>query len=301
MQDTEFKYFQFPLFLLQDLMHNKTKALNNIIRFGIYRFSKTIAYNEKQVIDQVIYGIHRGGLTSELKRITDNYQESDKLSLDEDYNGFQGANFDPEYENEQLSPLFNSEQDFQEYAIQYYQIKQAYKTLGIEGNYDNCIDNAQEIENSIPEREPMPMVNKGLVFDFRDNDKTEFELMQFACYIALNSILGTKHFTKTNYDFILCRTFGYSKPDLIPNELKATPIFDKYTKRHHREKLLNQLELSWNILKYSTTAMRGFYIGKANKTNYQTIAEYDYKNRKSYKIEQLKQLKKVAYMNAKNK
>lgn len=293
--EDNFEYFRFPLFLLRDLFIDKNQTLNNIIRYGIYDFSKRIEYDLPNVAKQCMYGYYRKPITSDLKQALQSYIVSDLIDLDEDYNGFNGAEFNPETEIEQLLEIFENDIDFKEKAIEFYQVKQAYKILGINGDFDNCLKVAKLIENSTPGSEAFPMINKSLVFDFRDNEKSEFDLIQFAAYISVRSIIGIKDHCKTNKPMIISRMFGYKSTKHLPDNMEPIikELFQKYSNRYHIDKVMMFLESDWNILTYSNN-MRGMYISTGKKKTIDSLAVIAESKKRKNKFDKIKQKKNEA-------
>jgi len=306
---TDERYLQFPLCMLRNLFTDKKKTIDDIIEYGIYRFAKTIKYELYYVAQQLMYCYYRkqGDLTNDLYKTIQSYVDDEIIYLDEDYNGFSGTEFKAETEIEQILQIFGYDPmtdeidktkcdiDFYNNAIEFYQIRQAYSFLGITGDYDYCLKRGKEIEKTIPEHEPYPSVNRDLFFEFRDHEKTEFDLMQFACYIGLRSILGKNSYCKTNKEMILCRAFGYISHEHLPEtmnpDIKA--LFDKYSKRYHIDKVLQSLELKWNILTYSHNN-RGMYIGLEKKISLETMIFQAETKKKKNQIDELKKRKHEA-------
>ena len=68
------------------------------------------------------------------------------------------------------------------------------------------------------------------LLEFKNKDKTEFELAQYLAYMAINSIIGKKQYVITNKNHILARMFGFAKYSLVTDKVKETPLFKKYCK-----------------------------------------------------------------------
>ena len=286
---TNDRYFQFPLFLLRDLMTDKNKALNNIIRYGLFSFAEKINPNMNEVIRQLMYCYYRdrADMPNDLIKLIDGH-----VNTDEDYNGFNGTEFKPEYETEQLIEIFQSDSKFEAMAIEFYKIRQAYSFIGVTGNYQNCLSVGRQIQANIQKGEPMPMIDKNQLFEYRDSEKTEIELMQFAVNIAIRSIIGEKNYSKTNKEMILCRAFGYKTKNHLPETMPD--IFRKYLNRYHIDKVLQKIELgNWNLIFYANN-MRGMYIGFKSKISLEKLIEIAEMKREKKKLEDLKQAKKIA-------
>jgi hypothetical protein len=141
----------------------------------------------------------------------------------------------------------------------------------------------------------MPMISKSLLFDFRDNEKKEIDLIQLVSYIAVKSILGVKSFVKTNKMHIVCRMFGYSSVKHLPVKMPTNinSLFLKYSNRYHIDKVLMQLELNWNVITYSNK-IRGMYIAMSNKTSIEQLALLAETRKHKNRIAEHKKKKKEA-------
>lgn len=291
------KYLQFPLLLIRGLFTDKEKTMNDIIQFGIYRFAKRINYELHDVARQLMfyYYRHRSDLTSDLNKTMRMYVNDEMIEIDEDYNGFSFENFNPETAIQQIQEIFNTDHDFKNNAIEFYRMKQSYDFLGIKGNLSNCLKAGKQIEKTIPENEPFPMINKNLLFEYRDHDKSEFDLMQLAAYISIRSILGKKSYCRTTQEMIICRAFGYASKKRLPGEMQPVikELFSKYQKRHHIDRVKQHLELNWNILIYSNH-IRGLYVALKNKITIDNLALIAETKKKKNQIAKLKDAKQEA-------
>ena len=290
------KYLQFPLFLMRDLIFNKEHSINDIIKYGLYRCAKRIDCDLIKVARQLMYDYyrHKGKLTSYLYKSMNKFIKNEELNLNEDYDGFSstGKEFLAEIEIDELHQIFANNPEFKERAIEYYQMHAAYEFLGVTGNTGIALERAKEIEQTISKNEPMPMVRKTLLFDFRDQAKSEEELIQFAAYLGVRSILGKKDCCKTNKNLIVSRMFGYSSIKQIPNNLQPPikVLYDKFSKRYHIDNLLQELELKWNVMNYSNH-LRGMYVGIEGKITREEMITIAETHKKKNKVNKLKHIK----------
>lgn len=297
------RYFLVPVFLLRELTSNKEKALNGMIDFGVYNLSKKIKFNgdvDDELYEgarQLMYCYYRRPelISTEILLKLEHYIDIDKVGIDEDYNGFGGTEFNPEYELEGLIKVANSDPSFYDQIIHFGKLKSTFSLLSIDGSMDAAYKNAQEIEKKMGEKEPMVMINRDHAFNFRDSEKSEFELMTFAVYLGIRSILGEKPYCKTTKQMILARAFGFKNhEELVKNK---PDIYEKYSNRYWIDKILAELETgNWNIITYSYR-MRGLYIGYSKKISLEKlIAKVESKKAKS-KIERLKKKKQLIRKN----
>ncbi len=273
MKPQDERYLQFPLFLIRNIFINKEQTINQIIKYGIYRYSTRFKYSIDNIAQQIIYDYYKGNLSNDLKQKID-LIDNEIIGKDDDYNGFTGkGQFDPANEITELMECFKNDDDFYLVAIEHYRIHLAYQSLNISGNKENCLQIGKEIENQITKGEPMPMINLNLLFDFRDNPKSEFEIMQLCAFIAIKSILGIKNAVKTNKNHIQSRIFGYASIKHLPTEFNEVTkaLYNKYSHRYHIDKVLQHLELNWNIITYSNN-LRGLYLAVNNKMNIEQLA-----------------------------
>lgn len=285
------RYFQFPLFLLRDLMTDKKSTLNDIISYGLYSYSETIQTNIVDVITQLMYCYYRqsNDMPIDLHRTMQRYIDNEMLCLDEEYYGFDSIHFHPEKEIEQLTEIFKDDSDFRNEAIEFVKIRKSYSYLGVVGNFENCLIVGKKIQSKIPKGEPMPMISKNQLFEFRDNDKTEFELMQFAINIGIRSIIGESSYSKTNKQLILCRAFGYNTIKHLPESMPE--VYRKYSNRYHIDRVLQRLEVdNWNLIFYGRH-IRGIYIGIKNRVSLESLIKIAEKKKDKTRIEELKATK----------
>lgn len=291
------RFIQFPLFLMREMVINKEEAINNILKYGIYRYSSKFNVDLQDALSQVLYYYYRNkdNLTTYLLDKLETHIDSGLIELDEYYNGFSNNTFDPEFEMEQILKIFETELEFKNKVIEFYQMHLSYNSLGIKGNIERCLEIAKEIEKQIPSSEPFPMISKSLLFEFRDKEKSEFELVQFVAYIAVRSILGQKTFVKTNKKHIVSRIFGYASCKCLPddNNPELTGLMNKYSQRYHLDKVILSLELNWEVITYSNN-VRGMYVSLKNKINMEDLALIVETKKQKNRIELLKQEKKQA-------
>lgn len=243
------KYVQFPLFLLHDILNNKDESISKILRYGIYHFALAIDTNLEDVARQICYHNYRGELSQEIALILNKYQ-FEYFGNDEDFNGFSGDTFNPIDEINELLNLFESEHEFKSNCIEFSKVNQALNLLNLKGNAVTIISHAKSIKRQIKPKEIMPMIGIHLLFNFKESNKSEFDIIQLKAYIAIQSIIGVKLYAKTNKQFILKRMFG--------ENLNIEQLC-KYDKRHHWEKLMFQLQMNWNVNIYSNRT-RGIWV-----------------------------------------
>lgn len=274
------RYIQFPLYLLHDILRNKSEAITNILRYGIYHYAMAIDYNLENVARQICFHHYRRNLDSDIIEQL-NKHDFEYFGNDEDYNGFSGENFNPEDEINELLKMFENDSLLQSLCIEFYGIIKALELLNLNGNTYTIKTTAKRIKRQIKPKEVLPMIGIHLLFDYRDSEKNEFDIVQLLAFVSINSIIGLKSFAKTNKGFILKRMFGENIND---------EILSKYEKRHHWEKLLFQLQLNWNINVYSNRT-RGIWVSIGKKYPLQKLIEHAENVKAKNSIENFKKWK----------
>lgn len=221
--------------------------------------------------------------------------KSDIIGIDESAVFNSKGEYEPSFESFELERVFSVNDELYKNAIEHYQMHMAYKSLSINGNIEHTLKAAKEIQRQMPEHEAMPMISKTHLFNFRDTDKMEFDIAQFVSYMAIKSILGKKLFVKTNKMHIVSRMFGYSSVKHLPKKMNPTikTLFVKYSNRYHIDRVLQHLELNWNVLTYSNN-IRGMYVAMENKISIDALALISESKKQKNKIDALKKAKKEA-------
>ncbi len=264
----EYTYLQFPIYLLQEIHSDQHKAFYKIIDCGIYKRASHLSKAPKDVARQLIYDYYMDKLPCSLVRFIEGYAEAGTIELDPDHKGFVGfdGTFEAEDEIQQLIEIFDTDPDFHSEALEHlklHTIELAAKSKGITNiRPEAVLSNGLKIDSKGAGK-PYAMVTTSVIFDYYKNEKSEFDLMQFAAHAALVSIIGEKPYCKTNKGMILARMFGYASQKAVPDPIPAhiAPLYKKYQNRYHMDKLLNKLKSSWYWLFYAYHT-RGLYIAK---------------------------------------
>jgi hypothetical protein len=95
-----------------------------------------------------------------------------------------------------------------------------------------------------------------VLYDYANNQKSEFDKVIFCALIGLKSIIQKDHYKKTTFDTLFVRMAGYSTSKLA--EGKIPDVIQKYRSRHYRAKIIKNLEDHWHFA-YEADHTRGFY------------------------------------------
>jgi hypothetical protein len=294
--DNEHKYIMFPIALLKGMFTDKNNAINDILDIGIYWYSKRIKYNHSHSLSQLIYCYYRDkdSLSAVLTSYLDNLVNSEEWLLDEDYNGFSGIEFNPEYELETLEPIIKSDTLIQNEIKQWYSFRQALKELGIKGNAQEIVKSGKQLEKEIP-NQPSTWVKVKTLFQLREAEQVnEIDTALFCAFLGIKSIGGKKPFFTTNKDHIVARMFGYKsyqQIEITHEEPLIEQLIIKYSKRYHQDRLKDLLEANGyikNIIAFPRT--RKMYVNmKLNEDEFiEAVSQSITKTEEKAKRERLK-------------
>lgn len=131
------------------------------------------------------------------------------------------------------------------------------------------------------------MVSKEVLFRYRDEPKTEQDLAELCCFVAIKSVLGRNKIVKTNLKHIIARAFP-DPPESPENALKV-----KYQTRRRWDKIKQGLELNWNV-KFYWNHFRGFYVSTDPATTWEQIAAKAEAKKIKNRVAELKRIKAAA-------
>lgn len=253
----DYGYVQFPLCLLMETYTNAHNGFNMIIHFGIVNFAKTFKYNINEVGRQLMFCYYREQklMPKKLLDMMEDYIKKDELTIDEDYNGFSGSEFEPLECTTELMGLFETNEDFKDNAILHYQIRQSCKKDFLNVDIGSMASLLKEYETGCKIRrdfeaqfgpDAMASVKVTQLFQFRDSGK---DLDLFRAFLAIKSLIGRKELVESNKPIILSRMIGCKSKEAFEHYTtkkfsknpKLVEIVTKYGKRYHMDNLLLEL------------------------------------------------------------
>lgn len=278
--EKEQDYLFVPIMLLRDMITEPKETITDILVSGIYNRSKTLEFNfdsdekvENYLLSQFAYAYVNERDTMPESLICE------IESLD-NYELFKHNGFEPNDMIEALDYIFTNNDTNDEIkngaiafsrvreCIRRFELKDYLNRMNVNLSIEYILDRGEAIENSTPLKMPMVMIHKDKAIEFRDNTKTERELVKFAVYLSMSSILGKKAFGFTNRQMIFARAFGFK--DM--NELQLTPPdkFNEYKGVKKQKNILEEVETEWYMFFDSGNGkdgIRGTYIANAINMN----------------------------------
>jgi len=268
--ETKQKYFFVPIQLLAGLHTEKKKTLRSCAMYGVYSLTQTKKVTNKEertFLEQFVYAYYNDpdSLTMELAEKMEQHIDDGMFHPDDDRKGFaagKGRKLNVDREIHQLDRIFEDDKEFKDMVIKFGKAKDAFQFYGMKEDFKDIFLWAMEMEKQIPPKSPMVMIGQDKLREFLEDDtKTEFEIMTFAIYLAIRSLLGTDKMKFTTKDMILARAFGFRNI----KEMKKNPpdLYEKYSKRYWMDKCLGEIRGGWDIITYSSNrdGLHGIYIG----------------------------------------
>lgn len=280
METRDDKYIQFPLCLIQQTYGNsKTEsktAWNNILCYGVVKYAKTFKYELADVGRQLMYHYYRNKnmIQDSLLKNMEDYIDKGELLTDEDYNGFQGATFDPmEFSGEGILKIFEDDQKFREDSILMYQVSQTghpktggllnlvhYDLDSILHHHERGLSYKDKFE-AVHGSDAQPMIKPSMLIEFRDSGK---DIDLFRAYIGIRSLIGQKTFTATYKSVILSRMLGCktdnSLKEFTQTNKEAMEVYTRYSGRKRMDKLLFKLMEGGFIIALSKKHQRSIFV-----------------------------------------
>lgn len=248
------RYIQFPLCAIHEIFHNRKEALNDVIAFGIVRYSHSCSDKNgrcepEAIARQVLYDYYRHSniLESKLIKQLKDFFKNDIIDEDDPECLFSedGSEFTP-MGLDRFPEALKTYPDFMERCKQHYQIHLAVEYLNLTisrspvDGYNRIKDIQQENEAKFG-KQPMPMLPVKMLLQFRESSEPIEYLM---VYTAIKSLIGHDKFVGTNKSTILMRMIGAKSNEALKDELKWIPmrnLYKKYSTRHHFDKLIKSL------------------------------------------------------------
>lgn len=176
-------------------------------------------------------------------------------------------------------------------------MEQAANYLNVKmGNRARTIDKGGHLYRSVADRSPMASIKTSLLWDYMNNDKTDFEIACFVAYCALKSILGRQPYKKITNEFLLARMAGQAKTGGdLPDTIK------RYASRYQLDRIKEELRLNWGIVIYARYT-RGFWVAVSKDTDSPTqlvqLIEAVESRRRSTRIKKLRDQQNYALKTA---
>ena len=215
MEDNQ-KYFFVPIQLLRGLHTDKKKTLRDCAMYGVFSLTQTkkvTTKEERTFVKQFVYAYYNepDSLTMELAEKMEQYIDEGMFHADADHKGFaagKGRKLNVDSEIHELERIFEDDQEFRDMVVMFGKAKDAFQFYGMKKDFRDIFTWA--MEKNIPPKSPMVMIGQDKLREFLEDDtKTEFEIMTFAIYLAIRSLLGTDKMKFTTKDMILARAFGF--------------------------------------------------------------------------------------------
>jgi hypothetical protein len=170
------------------------------------------------------------------------------------------------------------------------------------GSPQRSLNSAINLHSKFGKKCAMAGISRKKLFEYYNHEKSDYELLQLACFLAIKSIIGVKPYCKTNKALIHARMFGFINIKDVPPIAKMSKLQSKYfahdgINKYHIDKLLQVMQVDWH-LKLISDHSKGFYL--SFDLNLEQLAKIEQSKKKSTKLKLLKDAKALAIAKAKS-
>lgn len=155
----------------------------------------------------------------------------------------------------------------------------------------SCYKNGEILFNKTPKSCPKVGIKTPILWDYHDNDKTDFEHACLLGFLAIKSIVQDKAYCKIDNKFWLSRMDGRARS--VDDISKLSPDIRQYANEYQTKKIKTELRDNWGLITYSRYT-RGFYVSfkldleqliyEAEKRRKSTLQKQaDFEKREAYK------------------
>ncbi len=250
----EYKYVQFPLSFMQEVIKDRRKGLNQCLDYGIGHLATAQQTDAKSMMRQIVYDYYKNTdkLPRDLRVAIEEAEAEDLFTRDDDYKGFNtDGGFDPILNIEELAGILRDNPDLNDEAKEYYQWHQAagffkgsiniYNAAAVRKSYFKAKAMKESFEADFG-KDAMPSVKPGLLFNYLDNPKQDISLL--LAYIGICSLIGQRNFISTSKPVILSRMIGAKSKaafQAFSKNKESKEIIARFSKRWPMDKLLLSL------------------------------------------------------------
>ena len=247
----EYRYLYIPLSFLQ--LRNKKNQLpiDKITGWAIINFARNINYDLKSVMNQTLYCYYRksNNISNNIYLQIEDAIENGTLIIDEDYNGFSGSKFNPEYEMETFEPIFNDNKEFKNECIANYQFNIALKNSGLIADFENCYSDYIQLNKELIAYENKN--GKDIYVSIKSSYLIDamngiIPLNMFSFIVAIKSLIQKRNYYKTTKNVIIRRMFGCKTNEIFiqyrNTNIFIEPVIENIIKRYQFDKLITQTQ-----------------------------------------------------------
>ncbi len=224
----KYKYYTWRLELQRD--RDLPGYDDLIVADAIHKISENYKNLTPQDIStQTIYIIcnHRGFNSSTLGNMLE------RFDLEYEYNGgFAGDTFEPEMYLDEMNEILSKNPEILEEATKLVKIKRAMQYFNLNGDLFK-IAKLVDIINEQPHEGVYLSMKQEQFHKCKDKDLREF-------YAALKSLSGCSKYPyfEISKSVLIARVMGFTKDSEIPQLYKASPFYQKYSKKYHIDKMI---------------------------------------------------------------
>ena len=275
MEESKLNYIRFPLYFIRDMLVDKDVGIKKMLLFGYCLAADRLDVDEYNAYCQTVYCYYqyvkdpdsmRAIIPTYIKEEIDMLINHRQFDYDPDHYGF-GCDgvLDVEHEISQLMEHGRKEPKFHKIVLEFHRIRSTADLFGINvTDIDSVIDQYRKYSDESAKHTRWVSVKIGLLFEYMNQPKTEYQVMLLAAYMGVKAIIGNKPYARTTKSYILANMFGCMNETelqtlLIKNETLAE-LYHKYSSRKMFEKLNKELQKSGFVPEWLPNGKSGTFV-----------------------------------------
>ncbi len=260
MAERKIEYVRFPLSFIRDMLLDKDIGMTKMLLYGICIVAKNSDVDEYNAYRQTGYCYYRyvkaeyneremhnskTVLPTSIKTLLDELSEREGLFYNVDYMGFNGNGELDMYDDILLLMEYTKKNpEWHEEIMAFHKLRQAAELFGVTiKNYDSLLSEFYKYSKA---KTRMVSVKRSMILEYWKQQKTEYQIILFAMYMAVKAIIGTKPLARTTKSYILANTFGCMNEEELGRVMKENTtikeLYEKYSTKRMWEKLTKDIQ-----------------------------------------------------------
>lgn len=246
--ESKLNYIRFPIYFIRDMLVDKDVGIRKMLLFGYCMAADRLDVDEYNAYRQTVYCYYqyvkapdsmRAIIPTFIKEEIEVLIGNGLFDYDPDHYGF-GCDgvLDVEHEISQLMEYGRKEPKFHKMVLEYHRIRSTAELFGISvTDIDSVIAQYRKYSEESTKHTRWVSIKIGLLFEYMNQPKTEYQVMLLAAYMGVKAIIGNESYKRTTYPYIMANMFGCIDDDerqrilAQPENSKLKELYDKYTTR----------------------------------------------------------------------
>lgn len=274
-ESNKLKYIRFPLYFIRDMLVDKDVGIRKMLLFGYCLAADRLDVDVYNAYRQTVYCYYqyvkdpdsmRAIIPTYIKEEIELLVDYGQFDYDPDHYGFGSDGvLNVEHEISQLMEHGRKEPKFHRMVLDYHRIRSTADLFGISISViDSVIAQYRKYSDESAKHTRWVSIKIGLLFEYMNQPKTEYQVLLLAAYMGVKAIIGNKPYARTTKSYILANMFGCMNETelqtlLIENGTLAE-LHKKYSSRKMFEKLNKELQKSGFVPEWLPNGKSGTFV-----------------------------------------